>query len=93
MNAIDGRTSHFSNDLWLLISVVTYAAEIVTAVCVAVKYYKSGDIWWFGLTLGFLILASLTMQIFSLRWFFEDGKANRSVIYVFHLLQFGPLMR
>lgn len=92
-NHLAKRTSHFTNDLWLVVSVVTFAADIASAVVVAVKYYKVGELWWSALTLGFVLLASLTMQIFSARWFFEDGKTKLAVTYVLHLLQLGILVR
>ncbi|XP_072027545.1 uncharacterized protein [Amphiura filiformis] len=58
--------------LFLIGSMVMYVADIALDVLVAVQYYQTNNILWSGLTMAFIIIPSLTLQYFSLRWHFAD---------------------
>lgn len=92
-NPFEGRTTHFADDLWTFVSIITYLADVLTDVLVCVKYYRDNNIQWFGLTLSFVAVASFAMQLFSTKWLLEDGKRQSCFTYVLHLLQLGPVWR
>ncbi|XP_053252118.1 XK-related protein 4 isoform X1 [Podarcis raffonei] len=58
--------------LWILAAVAVYFADVGTDLWLAVDYYLRGQRWWFGLTLFFVLLGSLSVQVFSFRWFVHD---------------------
>lgn len=92
-NPFEGRRTHFADDLWTFVSVITFLADVLTDLLVSVRYYRESNFWWFGLTLSFLTLASFAMQLFSVKWLLEDGKRQSCFTYVLHLLQLGPVWR
>ncbi|XP_029443047.1 XK-related protein 4-like [Rhinatrema bivittatum] len=64
--------------LWILAAVAVYFADVGTDVWLAVDYYTRGQHWWFGLTLFFAALGSLSVQVFSFRWFVHDFSTEDS---------------
>ncbi|CAK7289552.1 XK-related protein 4 [Vulpes lagopus] len=64
--------------LWVLAAVAVYFADVGTDVWLAVDYYVRGQRWWFGLTLFFVVLGSLSVQVFSFRWFAHDFSTEDS---------------
>ncbi|XP_042322229.1 XK-related protein 4 [Sceloporus undulatus] len=62
--------------LWILAAVAVYFADVGTDLWLAVDYYLRGQRWWFGLTLFFVLLGSLSVQVFSFRWFVHDFGAG-----------------
>jgi hypothetical protein len=52
----------------ILFSMVTYAVDLAMDLYVAYVYYDSAYIGYFVLTLVFVIIPSVTMTAFSLRW-------------------------
>uniref|UniRef100_A0A8L2QFT8 XK-related protein n=1 Tax=Rattus norvegicus TaxID=10116 RepID=A0A8L2QFT8_RAT len=48
------------------------------SISLAVDYYLRGQRWWFGLTLFFVVLGSLSVQVFSFRWFVHDFSTEDS---------------
>ncbi|XP_048452007.1 XK-related protein 4 isoform X1 [Rhincodon typus] len=62
--------------LWIVAAVTVYFSDIGTDVWLAVDYYLHSRYWWFGLTLFFVVLGSLAVQVFSFRWFIHDFGAN-----------------
>lgn len=61
-----------------LVSIVTYVADLAMDIVVAVYFYHLGvnhgiyHYWYFGLTVTFILLPSLTMTGFSFRWYLQD---------------------
>uniref|UniRef100_A0A8B9BKW5 XK-related protein n=2 Tax=Anser TaxID=8842 RepID=A0A8B9BKW5_9AVES len=53
-------------------------ADVGTDIWLAVDYYLRGQRWWFGLTLFFVLLGSLSVQVFSFRWFAHDFSTEDS---------------
>lgn len=92
-NPFEGRTTHFADDLWTCVSIITFLADVLTDLLVSVKYYSEGNFWWFALTIGFLSMASFAMQLFSAKWLLEDGKRQSCSTYFLHLLHLGPVWR
>ncbi|XP_048364414.1 XK-related protein 4 [Sphaerodactylus townsendi] len=68
--------------LWILAAVAVYFADVGTDLWLAVDYYLRGQRWWFGLTLFFVLLGSLSVQVFSFRWFVHDFTAEDSAVAV-----------
>ncbi|XP_058899367.1 XK-related protein 4 [Kogia breviceps] len=64
--------------LWILVAVAVYFADVGTDIWLAVDYYLRGQRWWFGLTLFFVVLGSLSVQVFSFRWFAHDFSTEDS---------------
>ncbi|XP_013777293.1 XK-related protein 4-like [Limulus polyphemus] len=65
-------------------------------------HYHNGDMWYFGLTVTFVVVPALTMTGFSLRWYLLDennqemtpvSRAQWIVRFVFLILQLGPIIR
>lgn len=92
-NPFEGRTTHFTDDLWTYVSIITFIADVGTDLLVCIKYYKENNLWWFSLTLGFLLVASLAMQVFSAKWLLEDGKRQQCFTYILHMFHLGPVQR
>ncbi|XP_062843732.1 XK-related protein 4 [Trichomycterus rosablanca] len=64
--------------LWLVAAATVYFADVATDVWLAVDYYLRRDYWWFGLTLFFVALGSISVQVFSFRWFVHDFSTAES---------------
>lgn len=92
-NHFQGRTTHYTDDLWTFVSIITFIADIGSDLLVCIKYYKDKNLWWFGLTLGFLLAASFAMQLFSAKWLLEDSKRQHCFTYILHVLHLGPVQR
>ena len=92
-NPFEGRKTHFTDDLWTYVSILTFIADLVSDLLVCIKYFREKNLWWFGLTLGFFLMASFTMQLFSAKWLFEDDKRQNFFAYLLHVLHLGPVLR
>ncbi|XP_076806856.1 uncharacterized protein LOC143450267 [Clavelina lepadiformis] len=77
----------------VLISMGTYIADIVTDVLVMLVYWKIDEVSWAALTLTFLIVPAVIMQIFSARWYIADGRKISVSMVVVHLILMGPIRR
>ncbi|XP_066434426.1 XK-related protein 4 [Eleutherodactylus coqui] len=64
--------------LWILAAVAVYFADVGSDIWLSVDYYLRGQRWWFGLTLFFVVLGSLSVQVFSFRWFVHDFSTENS---------------
>ena len=58
--------------LFLVGSMAMYIADIVLDILVTVQYFQAGKTLWSGMTMAFIIIPSITLQYFSLRWHFAD---------------------
>lgn len=90
---LESERVHIIWDLFAIASILTFIADITTDLVVSVHYFLDGKYIWFALTLGFVILSSLVMQIFSAKWFHEDGEYQNWCTYLMHLFQLGPIVR
>ncbi|XP_071807884.1 uncharacterized protein [Asterias amurensis] len=76
----------------VLISMLTFAADIVTDGLAASQYFIHGEPGWGCLTLGFTLAPSIIMQVFSIRWYLADEDMTRWR-WIFHSCLLGPLER
>ncbi|XP_041484029.1 uncharacterized protein LOC121430726 [Lytechinus variegatus] len=78
--------------LFVLISMGLLVADLVTDLIVTCKYFVGGDVVWGALTLGFVVIPSIILQVFSIRWYLVDDDMS-SLKWITHIFQFGPLHR
>lgn len=84
---------HIIWDLFAAASVLTFLADISSDIAVSVLYCIDGSYLWFSLTIGFVVLSSIVMQVFSAKWFYEDDEELTCGTYLLHIFQLAPLMR
>ncbi|XP_019633244.1 PREDICTED: uncharacterized protein LOC109476675 [Branchiostoma belcheri] len=61
---------------------------------VSVQYFRAGNrVEWGSLTLTFIIVPSLVMQVFSTRWFMADDNMGGWISWLIHCIQMGPIYR
>ncbi|XP_078397545.1 XK-related protein 6-like isoform X3 [Cetorhinus maximus] len=58
--------------LWIVIALLVFFSDVGTDLWLAADYYLKQDYWWFGLTLFFVLVPSVLVQILSFRWFMQD---------------------
>ncbi|RWS16561.1 hypothetical protein B4U79_08296 [Dinothrombium tinctorium] len=58
----------FISALFTLISLLSYLVDAVTDAILCYLLYWEGNYWWFGLTVAFTIIPSITVNAFSMRW-------------------------
>lgn len=85
-----------------VLAMVGYMSDLGSDIFVACMHYRYRNYWWFGLTVSFVVLPSLTVAAFSFAWYISDWKefhgkgdgTRRWIIrYIFVFLQLAPLMR
>eukprot|EP00095_Tigriopus_kingsejongensis_P001254 maker-scaffold374_size191929-snap-gene-0.33 protein:Tk01254 transcript:maker-scaffold374_size191929-snap-gene-0.33-mRNA-1 annotation:"hypothetical protein DAPPUDRAFT_43071" len=94
--------------LCTLISIGTYIFDLIMDTIVAAYFYHLGvthgiyHYWYFGLTVTFILLPSLTMTVFSFRWYLMDEEEEglpkvptwRWIVrLVVLMLQIAPVLR
>ncbi|XP_016301542.1 XK-related protein 9 [Sinocyclocheilus anshuiensis] len=88
---------------WLctVFGLLFYLADIGSDFLLSVQYFKSGHVTWAALTLVFVLVGSLCIQIFSYAWFKDDkenyeeddkGLSTCHLISI-HVLQIGIFTR
>ncbi len=71
---------------------IVFAIICLSDIFVCVQYFGHGHVYWGGLTLAFVLLPSVVIQLFSARWYAADGQLTcRSTLV--HLLLLQPLER
>ena len=80
VDALPANLRYSNFDLFCtLISIATYVFDLAMDVIVAVYFYHLAvghgiyHYWYFGLTVTFILLPSLTMTGFSFRWYLMDA--------------------
>ncbi|XP_052002118.1 XK-related protein 6 [Xyrauchen texanus] len=58
--------------LWIVLALLIYFWDVGTDLWLAMDYYSKRDYLWFGLTLFFVLVPSVLVQILSFRWFVQD---------------------
>lgn len=110
--AMEGAT--FSKYSWIdfvfsVIGVCTFLVDWGSDVWVATEFYCRGDLFWFGVLVGLMVLSSVVVQMFSWFWFkydrelpgFKAQTEGGTVLFgdqvklscVLHVLQLGFLCR
>jgi len=93
------ETDTYSNyEVFLtLFSILSYIFDVGSDIYLAYVYYSDGDIWWFTLTVIFVVVPSLTITMFSFVWYMQDKHPSYPLLWVPRLvmlfLQLGPLLR
>ncbi|CAM4721874.1 unnamed protein product [Leuciscus chuanchicus] len=93
----------FSAFRWLctFFGLIFYLGDIVSDLLLSVQYFRGAHITWAALTLVFVLVGSVCIQIFSYAWF-KDDKENDEVVdkglstsdlIGIHLLQIGIFTR
>ena len=67
----------FSNYTWIdfafsVVGVCTFLVDWGSDVWVATEFYCQGDLLWFGVLVGLMVLSSVVVQMFSWFWFQYD---------------------
>lgn len=92
-----------------VVGVCTFLVDWGSDVWVAAEFYRRGDLWWFGVLVGLMVLSSVVVQTFSWFWFrydralpgFSGQSESRAVLCgdrvrvfrLLHVLQLGFLCR
>ncbi|KAG8447719.1 hypothetical protein GDO86_015004 [Hymenochirus boettgeri] len=84
--------SHTHPPFSILTSTVLFCSEIVAASVVAAGYSYSEDEVWMSLTIVFMLVSSVMVQL-TLTFIHRDLGRDRPFILLMHLLQLGPLIR
>ncbi|XP_066274593.1 XK-related protein 6-like [Branchiostoma lanceolatum] len=90
--------------LFVIVGIVTFLADIVSDVVLAVtNYFLQGYYGWFAMTITFVLLPSIVLQLCSIRWYLQDRsrvpeseKAGvLSCVWrgLLHFLQLGTMWR
>ncbi|XP_028842861.1 XK-related protein 6 [Denticeps clupeoides] len=58
--------------LWIVLAMLVFFWDVGTDLLLAADYYGKRDYLWFGLTLFFVLVPSVLVQILSFRWFVQD---------------------
>ncbi|XP_056419811.1 XK-related protein 6 [Hyla sarda] len=62
--------------LWIVLALLVFFWDVGTDVWLAADYYSQRDYVCFSLTLGFVLVPSVLVQILSFRWFAQDYSAG-----------------
>ncbi|XP_053554941.1 XK-related protein 2 [Bombina bombina] len=76
----------------ILTSTLLFCTEMVAAAVVAAGYSHSEDAVWMSLTITFMLIPSVMVQL-ALTFIHRDLGRDRPLILLMHLLQLGPLIR
>ncbi|XP_035291743.1 XK-related protein 8-like [Anguilla anguilla] len=73
----------FLDFVFTVVGVCTYLFDVGSDLWVAAEFYLHDDFTWFGLVVGFMVLSSTVVQLFSWFWFkydqeLEDFKSQTS---------------
>uniref|UniRef100_A0AAV2K8T7 XK-related protein n=1 Tax=Knipowitschia caucasica TaxID=637954 RepID=A0AAV2K8T7_KNICA len=58
--------------LWIVLALFVFFWDVGSDLCLAAHYYHQRDFLWSGLTLFFVLVPSVLVQILSFRWFVQD---------------------
>lgn len=79
---------------------IFYVGDIGSDLLLSVQYFRNGHVTWAALTLVFVLIASVCIQMFSYAWFKDDKKNEENDkdlstchLIGIHALQIGILTR
>lgn len=58
--------------LWIVLALLVFFWDVGTDLWLAADYYRQRNFLWSGLTLFFVLVPSVLVQILSFRWFVQD---------------------
>ncbi|KAF3849805.1 hypothetical protein F7725_019524 [Dissostichus mawsoni] len=58
--------------LWIILALLVFFWDVGTDLWLAIDYYHKQEFLWSGLTLFFVLVPSVLVQILSFRWFVQD---------------------
>ncbi len=58
--------------LWIILALLVFFWDVGTDLWLAIDYYHKQNFLWSGLTLFFVLVPSVLVQILSFRWFVQD---------------------
>jgi hypothetical protein len=71
------KKNAFLNFLFTIAITVLYYLDIGTDLYLCWQYYKDGDIWWFGITLGIVVFSSLLNTFILFKYsYLQEFKFN-----------------
>ncbi|XP_060627816.2 XK-related protein 7 [Anolis sagrei] len=78
--SLSGRGGRFGAGecAWALGALLVFFSDGASDLWLSAHYYLRGQLWWFGLTLLFVLLPSVVVQALSFRWFVYDFTASTS---------------
>lgn len=93
----------FTTFRWLctIFGLIFYLGDIGSDLLLSVQYFRSGHVTWAALTLVFVLVGSVCIQIFSYAWFKDDKENDEDVdkglstshLIGIHVLQIGIFTR
>lgn len=75
-----------------LLSIFTYIGAYIVDIILLDLYFSRREWVWFVTTLTFILIPSIVVQLFSCKWFNDDGDLNAST-FIMHVLFLGPVER
>nr|XP_033802440.1 XK-related protein 2 [Geotrypetes seraphini] len=76
----------------ILISTLLFCGECITASILAAFYSRSDDGFWMGMTILFMLVPSVLIQL-TLTFIHRDLGRDRPLVLLMHILQLGPIIR
>ncbi|XP_070819536.1 XK-related protein 2 [Chaetodon trifascialis] len=76
----------------IVLATVLYCAEFVTAAVLCSMYHKTDDVIWMGLTITFMLVPAVLIQL-ALTFIHRDLGRDRPLVLFLHLLLLGPVIR
>ncbi|TRY89727.1 hypothetical protein DNTS_027606 [Danionella cerebrum] len=67
-----GKEYSLLDCFWTLCALLVFFSDGASDLWLAADYYLRRDYWWFALTLVFIIIPSVVVQVLSFRWFAYD---------------------
>ncbi|KAJ8360932.1 hypothetical protein SKAU_G00174570 [Synaphobranchus kaupii] len=67
-----GRRYSLLDCCWVFCALLVFFSDGATDLWLAADYYLRREYWWFALTLVFVVVPSVVVQVLSFRWFMYD---------------------
>ena len=61
-----------------LVSMLSYLFDVGSDVFLVYVYYTNSQWWWFTMTLSFILIPSVVMTCFSLKWYIADHRVSKA---------------